>query len=109
MASRIVTMADLKPAVGALHAVSLHWLAASCLGRSSTHSFVFHQAKRFGRGQGSGRGGTSGRGHKGQKARAGDGKPKAGFEGGQTPITRRFPKRGFTNLSVSSPQHISYF
>ncbi|KIO20223.1 hypothetical protein M407DRAFT_139851 [Tulasnella calospora MUT 4182] len=56
-----------------------------------------HTQKRLGRGQGSGRGGTSTRGHKGQKARSGNGKPKAGFEGGQTPITRRFPKRGFTN------------
>ncbi|ELU44655.1 ribosomal l18e/L15 domain-containing protein [Rhizoctonia solani AG-1 IA] len=43
-----------------------------------------HQPKRLGRGQGSGRGGTSGRGHKGQKARSGNGKPKVGFEGGQT-------------------------
>ncbi|CAE6436620.1 unnamed protein product [Rhizoctonia solani] len=56
-----------------------------------------HQPKRLGRGQGSGRGGTSGRGHKGQKARSGNGKPKAGFEGGQTPLSRRFPKRGFFN------------
>ncbi|KAH7906229.1 ribosomal protein L15 [Hygrophoropsis aurantiaca] len=56
-----------------------------------------HAQKRLGRGQGSGRGGTSGRGHKGQKARSGNGKPKAGFEGGQTPITKRFPKRGFVN------------
>jgi len=56
-----------------------------------------HSQKRLGRGQGSGHGGTSGRGHKGQKARAGNGKPKAGFEGGQTPITKRFPKRGFVN------------
>jgi large subunit ribosomal protein L15 len=54
--------------------------------------------KRLGRGQGSGRGGTSTRGHNGQKSRAGNGKPKAGFEGGQTPITRRYPKRGFTNI-----------
>ncbi|KAG0705322.1 ribosomal protein L15 [Suillus ampliporus] len=56
-----------------------------------------HAQKRLGRGQGSGRGGTSGRGHKGQKARTGNGKPKAGFEGGQTPITKRFPKKGFVN------------
>ncbi|KAH7927717.1 ribosomal protein L15 [Leucogyrophana mollusca] len=56
-----------------------------------------HAQKRLGRGQGSGKGGTSGRGHKGQKARSGNGKPKAGFEGGQTPITKRFPKRGFVN------------
>jgi ribosomal protein L15 len=95
-------MADLKPALGSLHAVSPSSPASDDV--PPTHPFVFRQAKRFGRGQGSGRGGTSGRGHKGQKARAGNGKPKAGFEGGQTPITRRFPKRGFTNLSVSSPQ-----
>ncbi|KAH9934857.1 ribosomal protein L15 [Fomitopsis serialis] len=48
-----------------------------------------HKQKRVGRGQGSGRGGTSGRGHKGQKARAGNGKPKAGFEGGQTQLSRK--------------------
>ncbi|KAF7792172.1 hypothetical protein EIP86_003202 [Pleurotus ostreatoroseus] len=53
--------------------------------------------KRVGRGQGSGYGGTSGRGHKGQKARSGNGKPKPGFEGGQVPITRLFPKKGFVN------------
>jgi len=56
-----------------------------------------HSQKRVGRGQGSGLGGTSGRGHKGQKARAGNGKPKAGFEGGQTPITKLLPKKGFVN------------
>lgn len=56
-----------------------------------------HNKKRVGRGQGSGYGGTSGRGHKGSKARSGNGKPKAGFEGGQTPITKRFPKKGFVN------------
>lgn len=61
----------------------------------------FLQQKRVGRGQGSGRGGTSGKGHKGQKARAGNGKPKPGFEGGQTPITKLFPKRGFVNAYVS--------
>ncbi|KAN0061923.1 YmL10 [Thecaphora frezii] len=54
--------------------------------------------KRLGRGPSSGRGGTSTRGHKGQKARAGNGKPVPGFEGGQTPLTRRFPKRGFNNV-----------
>lgn len=51
----------------------------------------------MGRGQGSGYGGTSGRGHKGQKARSGNGKPKAGFEGGQTSFIKRLPKRGFVN------------
>jgi large subunit ribosomal protein L15 len=52
--------------------------------------------KRIGRGEGSGTGKTSGRGQKGQKARSG-GKIPAGFEGGQMPLHRRIPKRGFTN------------
>ncbi|KZV91618.1 ribosomal protein L15 [Exidia glandulosa HHB12029] len=56
-----------------------------------------HNRHRFGRGDGGGRGGTSGRGHKGQNARSGNGKPSPGFEGGQTPIMRKFPKRGFIN------------
>ena len=53
--------------------------------------------KRVGRGMGSGLGKTSGRGHKGQKARSGGG-VRRGFEGGQTPLYRRLPKRGFTNI-----------
>jgi large subunit ribosomal protein L15 len=53
--------------------------------------------KRVGRGHASGTGKTSGRGHKGTGARAG-GKIKAGFEGGQMPLQRRLPKRGFTNI-----------
>ena len=52
---------------------------------------------RIGRGVGSGLGKTSGRGHKGQKARSGGG-VRRGFEGGQTPLYRRLPKRGFTNI-----------
>ena len=52
--------------------------------------------KRLGRGIGSGNGKTAGRGHKGQKARSGGG-VRRGFEGGQTPLYRRLPKRGFTN------------
>jgi large subunit ribosomal protein L15 len=52
--------------------------------------------KRLGRGPGSGLGKTSGKGHKGQKARTG-GKVRPGFEGGQMPLIRRVPKRGFTN------------
>ncbi|MDI6823778.1 MAG: 50S ribosomal protein L15 [Bacillota bacterium] len=52
--------------------------------------------KRVGRGIGSGHGKTAGRGHKGQKARAGGG-VRPGFEGGQMPLQRRMPKRGFTN------------
>lgn len=55
---------------------------------------------RKGRGTGSGLGKTSGRGHKGQKARAGGGKGPY-FEGGQTPLQRRMPKRGFTNIFKS--------
>lgn len=54
--------------------------------------------KRIGRGQGSGTGKTSGKGHKGQNARSGGG-VKPGFEGGQMPLQRRLPKRGFTPLS----------
>ena len=57
---------------------------------------------RVGRGRGSGRGKTSKRGHKGQKARSGGG-PARGFEGGQTPLMKRLPKRGFTN-----PSGVSY-
>ena len=53
--------------------------------------------RRVGRGIGSGLGKTSGRGHKGQKARSGGG-VRRGFEGGQTPLYRRLPKRGFTNI-----------
>ncbi len=55
------------------------------------------EAKRVGRGHGSGNGKTAGKGHKGQKARAGKGF-RAGFEGGQMPLHRRIPKRGFTNI-----------
>ena len=53
--------------------------------------------KRLGRGVGSGLGKTSGKGHKGARARSGGG-PRPGFEGGQMPLTRRLPKRGFTNI-----------
>ena len=55
------------------------------------------EGKRKGRGHGSGNGKTGGRGHKGQKARSG-GKVRAGFEGGQMPLVRRIPKRGFINI-----------
>jgi large subunit ribosomal protein L15 len=63
--------------------------------------------KRLGRGPGSGTGKTSGKGHKGSKARTGHGGPgggKPGFEGGQMPLTRRIPKRGFTNPFRQEPQ-----
>ena len=57
-----------------------------------------HSSKRLGRGQGSGTGKTSGKGHKGQNARSGGG-VAIGFEGGQTPLYKRIPKRGFTNFN----------
>jgi large subunit ribosomal protein L15 len=57
--------------------------------------------KRLGRGESSGLGKTSGRGHKGQKSRSGGGTPP-GFEGGQMPLQRRLPKRGFTNIFKKS-------
>lgn len=59
----------------------------------SKHSNAF----RRGRGHGSGNGKTAGKGHKGQKARSGA--PRPGFEGGQLPLYRRLPKRGFTNIN----------
>lgn len=69
--------------------------------------YPFHEErktrKRVGRGSGSGLGKTSGKGHKGQNARAGGGVP-AGFEGGQMPLQRRLPKRGFKN----APFRITY-
>jgi large subunit ribosomal protein L15 len=54
-------------------------------------------SKRIGRGHGSGQGKTAGKGHKGQKARSGGG-VRIGFEGGQMPLARRIPKRGFHNI-----------
>jgi len=57
-----------------------------------------HAPKRLGRGIGSGHGKTSGKGHKGQNSRAGGG-VRPGFEGGQNPLMRRMPKRGFNNIS----------
>ncbi|AQP53842.1 50S ribosomal protein L15 [Vagococcus penaei] len=57
-----------------------------------------HVRNRVGRGSSSGNGKTSGRGQKGQKSRSG-GKVRLGFEGGQTPLFRRLPKRGFTNIN----------
>ena len=56
-----------------------------------------HSDKRKGRGHGTGNGKTSGRGHKGQKSRSGGG-TRIGFEGGQMPLARRVPKRGFNNI-----------
>ena len=57
-----------------------------------------HPTKRLGRGEGSGHGKTSGKGHKGQKARSGGG-IRIGFEGGQMPLYRKLPRRGFNNFN----------
>jgi large subunit ribosomal protein L15 len=67
-----------------------------------------HRRKRLGRGMGSGLGKTSGKGHKGQMARKGH-KHKIGFEGGQMPLIRRIPKRGFTNPTrkIFAPVNLS--
>ncbi len=62
----------------------------------ATHNDNF----RRGRGHGSGNGKTAGKGHKGQKARSGA--PRIGFEGGQMPLYRRLPKRGFTNINTKN-------
>ena len=70
-----MNLAELKPAAGSKHS----------------------NAVRRGRGHGSGNGKTAGKGHKGQKARSGA--PRPGFEGGQLPLYRRLPKRGFTNIN----------
>ncbi len=64
------------------------------------------KSKRIGRGHGSGWGKTSGKGHKGQKARSG-GSIRPGFEGGQMPLSRRLPKRGFNNIFAAKPVAIN--
>lgn len=64
-----------------------------------------HAKKRVGRGIGSGLGKTAGRGHKGQKSRSG-GFHKVGFEGGQMPLQRRLPKRGFVSLSAGATAEV---
>jgi large subunit ribosomal protein L15 len=64
-----------------------------------------HEKRRVGRGIGSGFGKTAGRGHKGQKSRTG-GFHKVGFEGGQMPLQRRLPKRGFVSLTKADTAHI---
>jgi len=60
-----------------------------------------HRTKRLGQGESSGKGKTSGKGHKGQKARSG-GSIRLGFEGGQMPLIRRLPKRGFNNAALKT-------
>ena len=67
----------------------------------SLHELVATKKKRKRIGRGGSRGGTSGRGHKGQNARSGGG-TSVSFEGGQMPLSRRLPKRGFNNKRFSS-------
>jgi len=64
--------------------------------------------RRLGRGIGSGLGKTAGRGHKGQKSRSG-GFHKVGFEGGQMPMQRRLPKRGFNSLTKANTAHVRLY
>jgi large subunit ribosomal protein L15 len=73
----------------------------SLLGQLAPKDGSTHYRKRVGRGIGSGLGGTSAKGNKGQLARTG-GKVRRGFEGGQTPLSRRLPKFGFTNIAFAS-------
>ena len=72
--------------------------------KSATEKVV---RRRVGRGIGSGLGKTSGRGQKGQKARSGGG-VRRGFEGGQTPLYRRLPKRGFTNIHAKTYTEVTF-
>jgi large subunit ribosomal protein L15 len=83
---------------GTKEPVTLHNLTPA---RGSTQA-----RKRKGRGPGSGLGKTAGKGHKGQKARSG-GQVRPGFEGGQMPLIRRVPKRGFTNPSKETAQVVN--
>jgi large subunit ribosomal protein L15 len=73
----------------------------SLLGSLAPAKGAKHYQKRLGRGRGSGLGQTAGKGHKGQLARAG-GKVRRGFEGGQTPLSRRLPKFGFNNTDFET-------
>jgi large subunit ribosomal protein L15 len=73
----------------------------SLLGQLAPAAGSKHSPKRIGRGIGSGKGGTATKGHKGQLARTG-GRVRRGFEGGQTPMHRRLPKFGFTNVDFAN-------
>ena len=95
-------MATKKKSAETTERVGLHNLAPS----PGSH----RDRKRIGRGPGSGHGKTSGKGHKGSMARAGHGGPGGGkpqFEGGQMPLTRRLPKRGFTPPFREEPQVVA--
>ncbi|KAF7724757.1 YmL10 [Apophysomyces ossiformis] len=77
------------------------------LGSLSDNPGAVTQRHRVGRGPGSGRGKTATRGHKGQNARSGNGTPKPWFEGGQTPLVRSVPKRGFNNIHGKKYQELN--
>ena len=77
-------LADIRPAKGATHA-----------------------KKRLGKGRGTGTGGTAGKGHKGHQARSGGQKISVWHEGGQMPLQRRLPKRGFTNIHAAAQQIVN--
>ncbi|KAI8358562.1 ribosomal protein L18e/L15P [Blakeslea trispora] len=77
------------------------------LGHLSDNAGAVSERTRVGRGPGYGKGKTAGRGHKGQNARAGNGRPVPWFEGGQTPLVRRLPKRGFFNIHGKDYQEVN--
>ncbi|ORZ34408.1 ribosomal protein L18e/L15P [Catenaria anguillulae PL171] len=95
-ASPVSSVSVLSPSAVAVRPLAT--VAPLTLSALSDNLGAVKSKRRVGRGNGSGRGKTSGRGHKGQKARRGTGKPRLGFEGGQTPLLKRIPKRGFTNV-----------
>ncbi|KAI8092667.1 ribosomal protein L18e/L15P [Halteromyces radiatus] len=77
------------------------------LGNLADNAGAVSERTRVGRGPGYGKGKTAGRGHKGQKARSGNGKPVPWFEGGQIPLVKRLPKRGFYNLHGKEYQELN--
>lgn len=77
----------------------------SLLGSLRPRKGSTHNSKRLGRGRGSGKGGRAGKGNKGQKARK-SGNIRRGFEGGQTPVHRRFPKIGFKNTMFATKYEV---
>ncbi|KAL4854273.1 54S ribosomal protein L10 [Chlorella vulgaris] len=106
-ASTLLQRQQAAPVVSATQLISCRWFTPMPPRQAPEREFIAlnnlkdnpgatHSIKRVGRGIGSGLGKTSGRGHKGQKARAGR-SPRLGFEGGQTPLRLRIPKRGFRN------------
>ncbi|KAG2189091.1 hypothetical protein INT44_004233 [Umbelopsis vinacea] len=77
------------------------------LGHLADNPGAVTERLRLGRGPGYGKGKTAGRGHKGQKARSGNGPPRPWFEGGQTPLVKRMPKRGFVNQHAKKYQPVN--